>query len=274
MKSLLIGFVLMTAATSVAAASGFNRLASHRAVYNVSLISAEDRSGIAGMDGRMVYELRGNACEGMSMQYRFVTRIGVNGEVIVTDHQMATHESPDGREFSFSSKSFVNEQRDQDVSGLALQLDNGVGVTLNGKKPKKLNLPDALFSTSHLVAILGEAEKGRNFVSHTIFDGGGEADHVVDSTAVIGKTRVVEDLFDGETGKQLERLRDAPAWPVTLSYFDTRKNTTAEAVPTYEATFLLYANGVSRNLTMRYPDYALKATLAELEFLESGECNQ
>ena len=272
MKSLLLGFICLLVMSNLVEASGFNRLASHRAVYDVALISAEDRSGIVGMDGRMVYELRGNACEGMSMQYRFVTRIGVNREVILTDHQMATHESPNGEEFSFSSKSFVNDQKDQDVSGIALRTNNGLTVTLNGKEPKVLKLQQAMFSASHLVKIIGQAEAGQNFVSDKIFDGGGDADHIVDTTAVIGKPRIVSKLFEGEVANQLSAVQHEQAWPVTLSYFDDKKTSNAEAVPSYEATFLMYANGVSRDLTMRYPDYALKATLTELEIFDSGEC--
>ena len=50
-------------------------LAPHRAVYDLALDKASDRSGITGITGRMVYEFNGSACEGYTVTFRFVTRI-------------------------------------------------------------------------------------------------------------------------------------------------------------------------------------------------------
>ena len=40
------------------------KLLPHRAVYDLSLEQASDRSGINGITGRMVYEFAGSSCEG------------------------------------------------------------------------------------------------------------------------------------------------------------------------------------------------------------------
>ncbi|MDJ0614917.1 MAG: DUF1849 family protein [Rhizobiaceae bacterium] len=263
-----LGFVL--AGTLTAQAAGFEVLAPHRATYEVKLVNAEERSGIEGMDGRIVYELKGSECEGISIQYRFVTRINTGRDTFVTDQQSASYESPDGKEFSFSTKSFVNDQADQNVSGSAMQTDTGIKVVHGGAEPKELELGDGVFTSTHLMDIMRSAKEGEAFVSHTVFDGAGDADKILKSATVIGKEKTVKDAFDGEDGVQT--LLNQSAWPVTMSYFETVQDNSAESLPIYEASFLLYKNGITRDLTMRYPDYELKATLSGLELLDRTAC--
>ena len=56
---------------------------------------------------------------------------------------------------------------------------------------------------------------------------------------------------------------------MTISYFEGDPGSTAEALPAYEASFLLYANGISRNLVMRYPDYSLTGELEQSRIAQS-----
>ena len=75
------GFGLLTlgsaclAAMTVAGVAHASALAPHRAVYDLELKNASDRSGITGMYGRMVYEFNGSACEGYTVSFRFVTQV-------------------------------------------------------------------------------------------------------------------------------------------------------------------------------------------------------
>lgn len=273
MKATLFISAAMTAVSVPAHAAGFEILAPHRAVYEVKLEEALDRSGIESMNGRIVYESRGNECEGISINYRFVTRINTGSDIFVTDQQSASYESSDGQQFSFSTRSFVNEQPDQKIKGSAERVPDGIKVRLDGENPRDLNLSGGVFISTHLVAVIESALQGEVFVTHDVFDGSGEADKVLKSASVIGKPRVVSKQFSGESQDQVGELLDQQAWPVTMSYFNRNQDNTAEGIPIYEASFLLYGNGITRNLTMRYPDYSLKATLSELEFLEKGECD-
>ena len=63
----LATFVFGGSAVS-ANAAGFEILAPHRAVYDVVLVNAEERSGIKQMKGRIVFEATGNECEGISIR--------------------------------------------------------------------------------------------------------------------------------------------------------------------------------------------------------------
>lgn len=272
-KSLAAGLFGLALALPVSAhAAGFEILVPHRAVYEVALDDSEDRSGIEAMDGRIVYETRGNACEGISINYRFVTRINTGSDTFVTDQQSASHESADGEQFSFHTRSFVNEQPDQKIQGTAQRTSDGIEVKLEGENARELQLPSGIFTSAHLLDVIESAKKGDVFVTHKVFDGSGEADKVLKSASVIGKARIVNEKLEGEGGEGLAELLSTKAWPVTMSYFIDNADNTAEATPIYEASFLLYENGVTRDLTMRYPDYALKATLSEVEFLDRGDC--
>ncbi len=262
----------------LAQATGFEILKPHRAVYDVTLNEAEDRSGIKGMQGRIVYEVQGNACDGMSVRYRFVTRINTGRDFFVTDQQTATHESADGNEFTFQTKSFVNDQPDQNITGFALRQDNGLKVQLTNPKPnegdkKELILEDGLFTSAHLLEILKMARNGQAFASHTVFDGSGEADKVLNSASVIGKPKVVNEVLKGESAESVDAFQDREAWPVTMSYFNKTSDNTAEGLPIYEASFLLYEDGITRQLQMRYPDYSLNASLSEIEYYDTEACD-
>ena len=97
---------LVLAASPAALASP---LVPHRAVYDLALDTASERSGITGLTGRMVYEFNGSACEGYTTNFRFVTRIDMEEQPQrVTDQQTTTFEGADGKNFRFVNKTFVD----------------------------------------------------------------------------------------------------------------------------------------------------------------------
>ena len=77
-------------------------LHAHRAVYDLTLDKASDRSGITGITGRMVYEFNGSACEGYTVKFRFVTQIDTSDTTRLTDQQTTTFEDAEGKTFSAS----------------------------------------------------------------------------------------------------------------------------------------------------------------------------
>ena len=272
MKILATSLSVLLSTTSLGFAAGFEILKPHRAVYDVTLENAEERSGIKGMKGRIVYEVQGNECDGISIRYRFVTTITTGRDDFTTDQQTATYESPDGKEFSFETKSFVNDQADQKISGNASVRNDGVIVNLKGEEPRQLNLGEGIFTTSHLVDILKSAAKGDQFLNHNVFDGSGDADKMLSSASVIGKPKLIEAPLEGESSEILEVFSERKAWPVTMSYFEPKQDNTGEALPIYEASFLLYGDGLTRQLKMRYPDYELQAALTKVEYFDSTAC--
>lgn len=264
--------MLVLSTSGFAYAAGFEILAPHRAVYDVKLEKAEERSGIVSMSGRIVYEVKGNECDGLATRFRFVTNVDTGSDTFLTDQQTSTHESADGKEFSFLTKSFVNEIADQVVQGSAVRQGGKLDVSLASPKEQELAFDDAIFVSSHLIAVIEKAKQGEILVSHDVFDGSGAADKVVSSASIIGKARQIDGKLEGEEQPVPDRLDGKTAWPVTVSYFDKDIDQASESLPIYEASFLLYGNGVTRKLTMRYPDYSLNASLKTIEFFESKPC--
>ncbi len=273
-----IAILAMLAALPISAgsarAAGFEILAPHRAVYDITLREASDRSGIEAMTGRIVYEVTGNECEGMSIRYRFVTNISTGETSYQTDQQTSTFESPDGKEFTFVTKTLVDQRPEGTVRGNAVRQPGGLKVTLFEPKERTIELPDASFISTHLITVIEKARNGENFLQMPIFDGSQDADEIVRSSTVIGTARKAPEAGEGEKAEMLRPIANAEAWPVTVSYFEGDPDNTAEAIPAYEASFLLYANGISRNLVMRYPDYSLTGELSALEMLKATPCVQ
>ena len=271
-----IGFALaafFSVGVHGALAAGFEILVPHRAVYDVKLENAEDRSGIRDMNGRIVYEVKGNECEGISIRYRFVTNVTTNSDLFITDQQTSTYESPDGKEFSFQTKSFVNEIAEEKVEGSAKVTDEATLVKLTGAQKRELELAKSIFVTTNLVQVINGAKSGERLLQRDIFDGSGKADEVVRSTSVIGNQKVVSQSMPGETEQAAALIESQKAWPVTTSYFKREMDNTSESLPIYEASFLLYENGVSRDLKMNYPDYSLSAALTDLKLYDKTTCN-
>ena len=57
-----LAIVLSPVLASSAGVAAAVPLAQHRAVYDLKLSEASGSSGITGISGRMVYEIRGSAC--------------------------------------------------------------------------------------------------------------------------------------------------------------------------------------------------------------------
>ena len=266
----MISVVLSTNAGAV----GFEILAPHRAVYDLKLDDASERSGIDSVAGRIVYEVTGNECDGMSIRYRFVTNISTGSESYKTDQQTSTFESPDGKEFTFLTKSFVDERPESVVKGTAIRTGEGVKVDISEPEERRLELPSAIFLSTHLVDIIEAGRNGETFLKRDIFDGSDQADEVVASSTVIGKAKTIAKPFDGEDEAAVKPFSGREAWPVTISYFNLGQSNAAESLPVYEASFLLYPDGISRRLVMRYPDYSLIGEITSLEMLPPTPCTK
>lgn len=252
--------------------AGFEILKPHRAIYDVELADSSDRSGIKSMNGRIVYEMEGNECDGISVRYRFVSRVNANGDIFTTDQQTASHEAPDGNQYSFVTKSFVNERLDRTVKGVANSNSSGITVELDEPRERSVDLPEAKFISTHLVEVIERARDGQAFFKTEVFDGGDDADEILKTTNIIGKAAQFDEVLKGEKASAIEKLEGEEAWPVTIAYFDNEITTSSEPLPVYQVSFLLYEGGISRRLKMTYPDYAITGSLVALEYLDRETC--
>ncbi|WP_064691478.1 cell envelope integrity EipB family protein [Rhizobium aegyptiacum] len=248
-------------AASAAIATG---LVAHRAVYDLELKDASDRSGIASMYGRMVYEFDGSYCQGFTTNFRFVTQIDTGDSVRVSDQQTKTFENLKDRKFTFDTKSFTDEQLDKEVHGAAEDQPNGVKVDLKQPASRELQLAESRFPTEHMLDVIQNAKDGKRFFEARVFDGSDDGDKSLVTTTIVGKQEIpaAEEADAGNAGA----FSKTAFWPVTIAYFN--ENAKSDSLPVYRMSFKLYENGITRDLTMDYGDFVLTGKLAKLELLD------
>jgi EipB-like len=265
---LLTASVMSAVTAGASAAASATALLPHRAVYDLELKNASDRSGITGLKGRMVYEFNGSACEGYTTTFRYVTEIDNGEQLRLTDQQTTTFEAGDGSEFRFLTKSFVDKQLDTETVGDALSGAGGIAVKLKKPKEEKLALEKSQFPTQHLIELLSKAEKGEKFYETTIYDGSDEADKILSTTVIIGKDDAAPAVATDDSAP-MKDLGKGHHWPVSLSYFEDGKE--SDGLPVYQIAFKLYDNGITRDLVMDYGDFSMTGRLVDLKVFDASK---
>lgn len=259
----------LLAATAHGQASALNGLVAHRAIYDVKLLESTDRSGIRAMNGRIVYEFIGSACEGFAVKFRFVSRIDTGRKSYVTDQRTTTFENVKEGNLRFVTRSYVNDKFEKEVKGSAKLTNSGTDIALAKPESRKVQLGKAIFMTEHLANVIEKAKSGERFFIADVFDGSDNGDELMATTTVIGNQskKVTEGL-----SKALEPLKDKQSWPVSISYFSLLDEKKGESLPIYRVSFDLFENGISSDLEMHYKDYSLKGKLSGLEILPVSQC--
>ncbi len=243
-------------------------LVAHRAVYDLELKDATDRSGIEGMTGRMVYEFTGSACQGYKTDFRFVTQINTGDAVRLTDQQTTTFEDLSAKKFTFETKSYTDDKLDKEVQGAAIDSNEGVKVDLTRPDARQVNLVASEFPAKHMFQVIEHAKQGKRIFESRIFDGSDDGDESLITSTLVGKSQMPKD-GDADASKAGE-FATAAYWPVTIAYYNDKTGT--DALPIYRMSFKLYENGITRDLTMDYGDFVLTGKLAKLDILKPETC--
>ena len=242
------------------------RLLSHRAGYDLKLISSESGSGIAALDGKLLTEWS-EACEGFVTTQEMVTVLrDSQGNEVLNEINVTSWESRDGGKFRFSTRHDINQKNFESVRGKATKTDGAITVEFQEPNASSFDLPLAtLFPTQLMVAVLGDAEAGKRTAGYRLFDGGRQ-DSFYDVFAVFGARR--EPRADARP--LVEKLY---SWPVTLAYFSTKpREGVPEGTPEQEIEFNLYSNGVADDFNLNFQDYAIRGVLSDLEALPASSC--
>jgi hypothetical protein len=250
--------------------AGISNLIAHRAVYDLELKDASERSGIEGMSGRMVYEFTGSACQGYKTDFRFVTQINTGDATRMSDQQTQTFEDAASKKFTFETKSFTDDKLDKEVTGSAA--DTGGAMTVDLTKPgeRKVELVTGEFPTEHMYQVIENARQGKRIFESRVFDGSDNGDESLITSTLVGKsqTPVAGDVDAGMAGD----FAKAPFWPVTIAYYNDKSS--GDALPIYRMSFKLYDNGITRDLTLDYGDFVLSGKLRKLDILAPEACDK
>jgi len=249
---------------SAASAGGPETLAAYRGVYDLQLETTSEKAAINTLAGRMVYEFNGSKCEGYTTQFRFITRIDMKeAPTRMTDQQTTTFESPDGKHFRFASKNFVDQQLTKEVIGAAVRDGKGITVKLTKPEDAEYAINPAVFPISHTLQVIKNALDGKRFFRIRLYDASEDADETTETTVIIGRQQKPQP--DRET-RIMGAYGNEPVWPVTISYFSDRDN--RDGLPAYRTSFLMYKNGITRDLVMDYGDFSIRGKLVHFDILD------
>lgn len=278
--SLLVGGLSAVglAGLPVAAAGPQAGLAPHRAVYDMSLERSGTSSGISALTGRMVFEIKGDACSGYEQSMRFVTEtLDQRGKASVTDQRSTFFEHADRRRFRFRTDQYRNDRLTEKTQGQAVRRKGPDRLAIDIKSPKKkaLNIKrPVLFPVEHSIRLLEAARAGDTLFTVDLFDGSEKGERVYATTAAVGPKQppgVNANLDKAPSASSLDGLA---AWPVSLSYFDVDGKKKRDAVPNYELSFLYFENGVSRKLFIDYGSFSMRGKLVKLQMLPQKPCKK
>jgi hypothetical protein len=271
----IVTAMALTAAPAPAQATGLGMpFAPHRAVYEMQLDETDAAKNIAGVEGRMVFDISGSTCSGYSLDNRMVTRIvDAEGVEVVSDIRSSTWEDSDGERFRFTSEQYLNNQLTDNLKGRAERETAGGPITITLETPREAQLrieEDAQFPTQFSLKILEAARAGERVIQTNVYDGSETGDKLFATTTFIGEMIPPGEISDDLPGR--ERLTGLQSWPVSISYFEV--GAADDSVPSYQLSFRLYENGVSRKLRIDYGTFALTAKLSSLKFHEVDTCRQ
>jgi hypothetical protein len=251
------------------------QLAAHRAIYELSLDPEKSSSRIDSARGRIAYEMRGNACEGYSVNLRQVTELDTGeGSKTMSDLRSATWEDGAAKNFRFKNQNFVNRKLKDDVDGTAVrEADGSLRVKLGKTKegPIRFGAP-IMLPTEQIYKLIQAGESGKRIVEAKVFDGSPDGRKAYQTLAVVGggKTGAGADIEEAARIAPLDKLK---RFPVTVSYFEPKDDKDkGEQTPAYTLAFELYENGVSRGLRLDYGSFALRGELKSIEFFKPAPC--
>jgi hypothetical protein len=267
--ALVYGALCGSFATAWASDPGVT-LTAHRAVYDLSFSSGPNTSGFDTATGRIVYEVKGSACEGFTQIFR--QRIVFSGSQSgpkLVDTYSTSFETADGQSLTFSSHALDNDTVPEDTVGEAQRQGNQMRIRLTAPTRDTLTLQaDILFPIAYNRALAQSAVAGQHFFEAFQYDGADKGRTMQHSFAVIGKEkRGAEGLEPVLVNNNYATLRH---WPVTVSYATVDEGKTGDT--DYAVSMDMFEDGVSRGLSLEFPGFTLKGTLVEFERLPTPPC--
>ena len=263
----LVGVFVVVFGTASLDAFGAGGLVGHRAMYGMTLDSAEAATGIVDARGAMEYRFA-DTCDGWTVENRtFLTINYDEGDVSKTTWSFVSWESKDGLDYRFRVQHSRDDKIIEDLRGNAsLDGAEGSGVA-RFRKPsgKHIDLPaGTMFPTRHLLALFRAAKGGGKRLGRIVFDGSG-LDNPFEISAFMNPVKVPERKVLAES----IGLDDVPAWSMRLAFFPHRA---LGPLPDFEMDVRYRADGIADRLLQDFGDFSLRVVLDELTVLPDPGC--
>ncbi len=239
----------------------------HRAQYNISLKSLQNKAGLVGVKGTTDYHFN-DVCDGWVIEnFSKIQFYYAEGQVIDTIWNYSAWESKDGLRFRFNVRQSQNGEKKEDIIG-SIERDrpkaSGQAI-MEFPKDQELSFPyGTIFPAQHTHQILNAAQNGVTSLKRFIFDGGG-MDNPFEVNAVINKPSPATPLMV-KGGDSFETAR---AWNVHMAYY---KTTSQAALPEYEMGLNYREDGVATQINQNFLDFELEAVLKSIKKLPKPDC--
>jgi hypothetical protein len=262
---LTLGIALTASLPAVPASSG--EISPHRASYTLSLGQTKSSGGVVDIQGAMYIEWQ-EVCDGWTINQRMRFQMtDTDGERTDNDINFSSWEAKDGLSYRFTLRSLRDGEVDETLRGRAFLDGKGKGGKAVFVEPQglQIDLPaGTLFPTEHTLVLIKNAEKGEQQVARMVFDGA-TRDGALEVNAIIGMK-----ANEQAVGSKIPAAIGAhPSWHVRMAFF---KADDRNGEPEYETGLRLQDNGVGRDYTFEYPEFAIKSRLDLLEALPKPKC--
>ncbi len=243
-------------------------LVPHRAVYDLRMGASTGPKGPAAAQGRIVYEMRGNHCNGYAIKFRQVTEVTPSqGMSQTSEMRSAFQEDAAGRTFRYRIDVLANGRLASTSQGSAERSASGISISVNKPAEKKINLKLAVtFPMQQTIRILEAARKGERVLEMKTYDGSDGGAKIYHSLQIISApiAKPADDLTSS-----YPQMKGMKRWRVVASNFDLKK---IDAPPLYVLKYELWENGVSSNVSVDYGAFTLIGTMSKLEMLKTKPC--
>lgn len=253
----------MAAQAQVTEPSWADVMQPHRALYRVELADASGAAGLNDASGLIGFEFTAS-CEAYISSQRFYTQfVTSDGISSTSDIVLSAEEARDGSSYSFDIADHVNGQRTDHVAGQA----EGQVIRFTAPIRHLGDLPDGtIFPTENTALLLEAAMAGEGFLETRVYDGG-EEDEVYD---IVARIEVLDTMYLPRPGSEgADALVRLPSWSISQSYYELQNT---DGLPHYEVSYRMFANGIVDELVMDYGEYAFRARLVQLDYLDQPSC--
>lgn len=269
MKTVLPFLSLLLLASGAEAAS----VAPHRAIYDLTLLRANEGAQLRAATGKLAFEVDGSSCDGFTVNFRMATKYRQDdGSSTLIDTLSTTYENAAATELRHLSKESVNgaERGSERITfNRATPESEGQGE-LKSKPGEAFTVPaGAALPMQHQMRLMALGASGGGRDSSVVFDGSDGA-KAFRAIAFVGKEKPAGSIARDKPNAAAAPLKAIGAWPMSVSYYSL--DGSAET-PEYQVSFDMYENGVASGLVLDYGDFALSGTLADLKLLDTPGCD-
>ncbi len=257
------------AAVSAPATADDHGLVTHRAIYALSLSKdAPAGGGVANAHGKMEYEWA-DVCDGWATRQRaLVVVTHADGSRVDFGWSMNTWESKDGLKYRFQLRTLPPAGDEVTKKGEASLEAPGQPGTASFSEPEagEVALPaGTVFPSAHNALLLESIETGEMPLWRTIFDGSGE------NGGLSGTNVALAGEVDAGEPSSIKHplLEDSESWRVVVAFFGMDKDAVE---PETEQRFRFYNNGIVDEVVIDFQDFAVDATMVDLEALPAPAC--